>query len=130
MISDVLAEALDQMEGYLTNPAFAPSYAEPDIQARLGAVVAHMQAVRQFLDNPLPAEAWPLGHDPTLALVAWLLNLDGEQPDCYDLCWRDYVGQRPDEVLADCRNGAGCPFGRVLLLYPPAAVARAVRAAG
>jgi hypothetical protein len=66
--------------------------------------------------------------DPTLALLTWLLNLDGDQPECYDLCWRDYVGQRHDAVLTACRNGEGCPFGRVLLLYPPEIITRAVGA--
>ena len=67
----------------------------------------------------------------TLALLIWFLNLDGSQPDCYDLCWRDYTGERPDERVAICRTlqpegRDGCPFGQVLRLYPPETVQRAV----
>jgi len=66
-------------------------------------------------------------HDPTLALLVWLLNLDGDQPDCCDICWRDYCELRRDEVLADCRNGDDCcPFGQVLLLYLPETIRQAV----
>lgn len=57
MISDVLAEAVNAIRGYLENPVFARCY-QGALRGEILRVVAQMDRVREHLDTP-PAHPAP-----------------------------------------------------------------------
>lgn len=52
MISDILSDALAEIERYQTDPVFAPAYADPEIRARIETVKAAMRELQGILDTP------------------------------------------------------------------------------
>ena len=50
MISDVLSGALDEIERYLGDPAFAKAYSDPAIQERIEALAKEMRETLAMLD--------------------------------------------------------------------------------
>jgi hypothetical protein len=56
MISDVLFEALDDIRGYLDDPAFAEMYSG-ELRAEVERVMREMEALRETLDQPPPRGA-------------------------------------------------------------------------
>jgi hypothetical protein len=51
MISDVLFEAITDIEAYLANPVFDTVY-ERDLRVRIYSLLAHMDSIRAELDTP------------------------------------------------------------------------------
>jgi hypothetical protein len=52
MISDVLHDALIEIERYQTDPVFASAYSEPQLKAKIEAVKGAMRDLQHELDAP------------------------------------------------------------------------------
>lgn len=58
MISDVLSDAVREIDRYLADPVFAAAY-QGDVGEKIRALRDEMDAMRRDLDRPPPA--WELG---------------------------------------------------------------------
>jgi hypothetical protein len=52
MISDVLSDAKEEIERYLTDPVFFDTYSEPGLRNRLNDLIAKMEEIMIELDTP------------------------------------------------------------------------------
>lgn len=52
MISDTLSDASAEIREYLSNPATARCYTEPEVRKEIDGVLEHMDRVRKLLDTP------------------------------------------------------------------------------
>lgn len=52
MISDVLFDAKEEIERYLTDPIFFDTYSDPNLRNRLNDLIAKMEEIRIELDTP------------------------------------------------------------------------------